>query len=222
MEATNKSHRCSGMGSLDYKMKKTILLALFATALFATPDWYGKLTPTVQAELIGYGEGSTLEEAKATAKSDIAHSIYSHVSSSVGSSTQVSGKDIKSSAFQSVEDRSDVVLSDAKVLQSEQEKSSSRWFVAMSYDNRPFEEKLFSTLGSRVCSNTPHPYLSNTLLLQKIAKRAGCTKWADVQITHDNGIWYVGKNDIRLPFGSKIPEETMQKLSSAGTAKLTK
>ena len=96
------------------------------------PEWFNNL-PASQAEVIGYGEGLSTDEAKKEAFNEIAMSLNTTVSATIKSEQSVVG-DTKSTNFSSStqQDVAKVSIKGSKVRKTE--KKDGIWFVAVSYN----------------------------------------------------------------------------------------
>ena len=98
-------------------MKKLLLLFFCVSSLLAvTPKWFYNLDKQSANHYIGYGEASTLKEAKNIALSAIASEISLRVKSSFSSSVKVDN-DVALKEFENKQSqKSDADLSGSKVL----------------------------------------------------------------------------------------------------------
>jgi len=98
------------------------------------PQWFTH--PNYTGVLLGYGEGTTLEEAKANARKDLAMSIATKVNVTMQldekSDSFQTFKEFQSSSSQS----SDIKLSAYDYKVYKQEKVDGRWYVALEYRSK--------------------------------------------------------------------------------------
>ena len=111
------------------------------------PSWYFKI-PLHQYEIIGYGSGLSMEEAKTNARSDISKSLIVTIKSELNMNHTVKehGNDFdETKEFHSnISEYTNVVLSDAKL--QKHERRNDTFYVALSYINLPLSEKIFFKL----------------------------------------------------------------------------
>jgi len=166
------------------------------------PHWYALKTIIShnRYEIIGYGEGHTLKEAKAVAKEDIAQSVFSRVESSfVGAYDDNGGENISS-----LKVTSKLNLQNIKVLKQEQKRDL--FFVALSYENLDLPHKIKQTLNLSTCHNeSSKGYFKNTLLFKKIYSVLGCK--LDFQLERANGAWYLRYKKDRFLLSDEEFEE---------------
>jgi hypothetical protein len=130
-----------GILSLNFKYIFSLLILLFLAGCTQpdisknTPSWYLHLKADTD-EIIGYGSADTLKAAKSIAREDIAKSLYVDIKSAFKIETKNSTKNVSSS----LDEYTDTVLTDAKVLRFEQ--MDSRFYVALSYENLPLAQKI--------------------------------------------------------------------------------
>ena len=144
-------------------MKKIILSILFSLFIFGcsekqpephqkvenikTPKWLGNL-PVKEFEIIGYGSGSSFEEAKEMARNDIANQISINIQSEAKQiKSSENGRTSKSFKIKSVQ-KSDLILSNLEIIKTSEDKK----FVALKYNNLPFEKQFLNKLKTWECS----------------------------------------------------------------------
>ena len=157
-----------------------------------SPDWFYKLEPANKYEIIGYGDGKTLNEARLNAKNDIAKTISSHISSSFESQTFDKNSNIEHSVKEDITESSELVISD--VMTMKEEEKDDKFFVALKYENLSLLNKLIKYGNTTLCGKA-NLYLSKTILLQKLSQELNCS--AAVELTRDNNQWYLGHNKYR-------------------------
>lgn len=185
-------------------MRFWLTCMFFSTLAFGDlPSWFGSLPNTNAYEIIGYGEGKTLEEAKTNAKNDIAKTISSHIKSSFITQISVKNDSVDHRAQEKISETTDLSLSNVKIVQKEM--SDGKVFVALSYEILPLWSKLVQLGGKSLCGEA-NPYLMQTPLLQNISRELNCS--VAVAITRDNNQWYLGHNEHR----SILTQNELQKL----------
>jgi len=124
-------------------MNKFIKIAIFlfaSNSLFATPSWFGAIKPQNGYEIVGFGEGVSLDEAKTNARADIAKQISVKISSEIKINKQISNEKYTKNSSSNLSENVSASLSEIKELQSEKE--NNLWFVALVYDNLSTTTKL--------------------------------------------------------------------------------
>lgn len=169
-----------------------ILIALMTQLLAEAPVWFGTLQKSAESEIIGYGEGLTLDEAKINAKSDIAKSIRTHIDSSFTTHTSVNNAEVNHNAQSSVRETSNLTITDAQLKKSEQK--NGRFYVALRYENLPLTTKLAKRGGQSLCGK-PNAYLAQTPMVLKLSSDLNCS--VAVEITRENNGWYLGRGEYR-------------------------
>ena len=133
-----------GCGNNPSPKKSSIVKPLKQITNNSLPFWYFKL-PLNQYEIIGYGSGSSLEEAKTNARNDIAKSILVHIKSvSIFYHTVTEkNKDFNQTKVvkSNIQEYTNIVLSEAKMIKSQ--KKDNKFYVALSYINLPLKDKVF-------------------------------------------------------------------------------
>ena len=175
-------------------MRSALVLMALMTQLSAdTPTWFGSLQSSSDYEIIGYGEGSNFDEAKANAKSDVSKSIRSHIDSSFKAVTSVNNATVNHNAQSNIIETSNITITDTELIKSEQ--NSGRFYVALRYDNLPLYIKLAKRGGKSLCGK-PHLYLAQTSIVSNLSSELNCS--AAVDITRENNGWYLGVGGHRL------------------------
>lgn len=191
-------------------MKTVLLILMFLTGLFAdAPSWFGTLPTSAAYEIIGYGEGVSLDEAKANAKSDIAKTIRSHIDSTFTTQTSVNHATLEHNASHSVRETSNLTLSDVEIVHSAQ--SGGRFYVALRYENLPLFIKLARKGGKSLCGE-PNPYLAQTFILKNLSAELNCSTSAE--ITREQNGWYLGHGEHRVVLNESDFEELMIEASN--------
>jgi len=164
-----------------------------STQIKTYPAWYTKkmLPLHTKYEVIGYGEGTTLSEAKANAKEDIAQSLISKVDSSFTSSSD----DTKSTTKSKLKVTSELNLQNLKTLKQEQ--SGGVFFIALSYENLDLAYRIKKILNLSTCQDeSVNSYISTTLLYKKINSALGCK--LDFKLERVNSAWYLKYKENRF------------------------
>ena len=181
-----------------------VLITLMTQLSAQAPAWFGFLQSDVDYEIVGYGEGATLNEAKTIAKSDIAKAIRSHINSSFTTQTTVGDSTLHHNAQSIVNETSNLIITDTKLKKSEQ--SNGRFYVALGYENLSLAVKLAKRGGHSLCgvSNT---YLAQTPTVLKLSSELNCS--VSVGVTRENDGWYLGRGEHRLNMNNADVRELM-------------
>ena len=167
------------------------------------PDWFLNL-PHKDYELVGYGEGRTLDEALAKAKKGIAQSIRTRIRSESVFEERLANKDYSRNARTLLQERTDVVLSDLETVRKEHR--DGLWYIAVKYENLPFPKKFSKRLSHRACEQgNQNRYLSCTPLIKALNAELGCSP--AVKLLRNHGLWYLACEDVMLPLGSAAFEK---------------
>ncbi|MEA1983926.1 MAG: hypothetical protein U9N39_10310 [Campylobacterota bacterium] len=152
-----------------------------------TPSWLHKLTASKKYEVIGYGQGSSLPEAKASAKEEIAQTLISRVESAFVSKTQ-SAKVGSSESVATLKVTSKLNLNNIKTLKQEQ--IGNVFYVALVYENLDLAYRVKTTLESIECKRgDSSSYLYQTPLLKKLTATLGCE--VAFRLDRRNESWYL-------------------------------
>lgn len=181
-----------------------MLMALMTQLSADAPIWFGSLQSSADYEIIGYGEGLTLDEAKTNAKSDIAKSIRSHINSSFSTQTSVSNSTVDHNAQSTISESSNLTISDVELKKSEQ--NNGRFYVALRYENLPLSTKLAKSGGQSLCGKT-NAYLAQTPTILKLSGDLNCS--VAVNITRENDGWYLGRGEYRSSMNNADFRELM-------------
>jgi ribosomal protein S8 len=150
-----------------------VFLILSVSLLANPPHWYiYQGIPTKDFEIIGYGEGKTLAEAKQVAKSDIAKSIYTNLSSSISINKTFQNGNYTKNINQNIDEKTQVFLTDIETIESDYKEG--KFFVAMRYINLPFSKKVKVMLSdiSQV-KKSSSAYLNKTQFLKELKNEFG-------------------------------------------------
>ena len=196
-------------------IKIVLLIVSLLTQLSAdAPTWFGTLPAGTTYEIIGYGEGITLDEAKMNAKSDIAKTISTHIDSISTTQTSVNNMTLDHNASQSVRETSNLTITDAELIKGEPK--DGRFYVALRYENLPLSSKLAKRGGQLLCGQ-PNVYLSQTSTILALSSDLNCS--VSVDITRENDGWYLGRGEHRNSMNNTDFHEFMIE-TSTGTLRL--
>jgi hypothetical protein len=182
-------------------MKKIIFyLPLVSIFALAAPSWYMH-TDTKPYELIGYGEGDSVELAASRAKEDIASQLKTKIDSMVSQNTKVkNGKADKESA-QKLRVTTEAMLSGVEKLKEERE--GNTYYAAYRYDARPFEMKFAAKATKAVCQGkSGSTALEYTKLFTAIAEELGCRP--KIKFVRQNGIYTISSQYAALAANTQI------------------
>ncbi len=152
----------------------------------SNPSWYMEQTlkTDTKYEIIGYGEGSNLDEAKANAKEDIAQKLSSNVQSSMSIISNDEGS--KSNANLNI--TTNINLVNLKTLKMQEVNSS--YFVALKYENLDLAYRMKKSFGDTKCENGDvNSYIKNTTIFQNITSAVGCE--LSIKLQRENSAWYL-------------------------------
>ena len=188
-------------------MKTAITLLLLTFSLYATsPQWFNQQSLHCASTncYIGYAQSSTLREAKLLAKKDIANQLASQITSVDTSHASREGEHYSNSFDSTVKQTANVSLD--HVIIEKAQKIDTIFYVAVSYENITFEQRLVKRLKEKPCINaSQHPYLKQTPLFQQLSSHTHCDY--DLNVVRKNSDWGLAYEDIflRIPH-SKIHE----------------
>ena len=157
------------------------------------PIWFSNRTLLKDsAEFIGYGQGNSIEQAMAGAKTDLALSISAKVNYIIEENIQTDGK--KSSTQVLIRSRieSNLQLSGIKLIKTQTINNIT--YSAYIYSNLPVVSKIINAKIDVKCTATTNPYLKHTMLFQSIKQQLfmngqGCEP--QVEVTYKNNTWYL-------------------------------
>ena len=185
----------------------------------APPSWYTHL-PVRQYEIIGYGSGASLEAAKTEARSDIAKSLVVRIRSEFRADTTATKELLKQNVELHIDEYTDVVLTDAKVIRSKQ--VSGIFYVALLYENLPLELKIKKAFNGMALPEMPQNSLYRYAFFSKTLK----SQFGYIpaySLFFKNGLYYLHmeekvfalkKSDLRLFFFEKQSPEVSLAASS--------
>jgi len=154
------------------------------------PEWYTQhqLHSKIKYEVFGYGQGSTLEEAKSNAKEDIAQTLISKVDSSFTSTTTTHNNSYTKQEKASLKVTSKLNLHNLKTIKQEQQ--GSDFYVALKYKNIDLNYRVKTTIGNYTCNDKKiDNYLQKAPLLKKLSSSLGCE--LDFKLDRRNEAWYL-------------------------------
>jgi hypothetical protein len=154
-------------------MLKLILFFFLVVHIYAMPpSWYlNQSLDSKNYEIIGYGEGKTLDEAKQIAKSDIAKSIQTQLSSSTSINKSLESKTYSKSITQNINEETNILLTNLETINSEY--NNNKYYVAIKYINLPFAKKIKVLMGSEKILESKNNYLNKTPLLNELKHEFG-------------------------------------------------
>lgn len=182
---------------------KLLYIVLFQVMVFATPpSWYiNNEINVLDYEIVGYGEGSTQQEAKRVARSDISTIL------SVKTKTNLDIKKISSNNYysknikQNINEKSSIDLRDLVVLKSSF--VDGKYYVAIKYINLPFSKRVrlaFKNIDK--IKQESNSYFLKTILLQELKDEFGF--YPKIEIDRDN--LFIDNKSF------KIDDEVLKKL----------
>ncbi|MEA3522109.1 MAG: LPP20 family lipoprotein [Campylobacterota bacterium] len=176
-------------------MKSSILL--FITLLLLTscttpkpktaPAWYTNISSDIQYEIIGYGEGKTLKEAKSNAKEDIAQIVLTTIESSFTDTIveKNDGIEIESKSFVDVQTK----LNLYNIRRVKTEQKEGIFYVALKYINLDLSHRVKKTVTKFQCLQEETSYLHHTPLLKNLSSELECI--LDFKLQRMNDSWYL-------------------------------
>lgn len=188
---------------LKFKISFVIVLCLLmdpCTRVSASPpDWFLKL-PHKHYEIVGYGEGKTLEEARTKATKNIAQSIQTRILSESVFEEKLADRNYSQNARTRLQEKTDVVLSELTTVRKEYREGL--WYLAVKVENLPFPKKMARRLGDYACKQQrQNPYLSGTPLIQALNAELGCRP--DVRLIRNHGLWYLSCDHTMLALSAR-------------------
>ncbi|MGB5964277.1 MAG: LPP20 family lipoprotein [Sulfurimonadaceae bacterium] len=131
------------------------------------PSWMHELN-VLDDMIVGYGEGKTMAEAKANARSSIAYDISTKVSDETVKNEHLDNTEFSKTIDMNTRQTADVELTGLNTLRSE--KKDGTYYVALEYDGRSLRNKIKSSIvkGKKLKtmeSNNPyaHTYFAEEL-----------------------------------------------------------
>lgn len=171
----------------DMPDKKTLNIQ----AINSAPNWYFKI-PLNQYEIIGYGSGLSIEEAKANARNDISKSILVHIKSESNFKHTVieKNKDFNQTKIMTsnIHEYTNIVLAESKMIKYQ--KTDNKFYVALSYVNLPLDEKIFKNFKNYKLKHINQKSIYKYSLFSEMLKsKFGYTPSYD--LIFKNGIYYL-------------------------------
>lgn len=154
------------------------------------PQWYKnrELHLTVKFEIIGYGQGKTIKEAKANAKEDIAQTLISKIDSSFTNTIKSKNDSFTDISESNLKVTSKLNLHNVKTIKQEQK--DNIFYVALKYKNLDLAYKIISTIDKVECTKKYlNSYLLETPLVKKLTASIGCE--LDFKLDRRNEAWYL-------------------------------
>jgi len=162
------------------------------------PQWYKhrKIHSNLKYEIVGYGQGKTIKEAKSNAKEDIAETLISRVNSSITSETTGYNDTFTDKIEARLKITSKVHLHNLETIKQEQ--FGDLFYVALKYKNLDLANRIKNTIGNFKCDDKQHNnYLSQTPLIKKLTASIGCP--LNFKLDRKNEAWYLEyKEDLFL------------------------
>lgn len=166
------------------------------------PAWFGKPS-TSQYIIVGYGEGADTQSARNEALAQISNTLKAQVKSEFLEQTTLDRNSYKQSAIRNLSVYSETKLSGVETIY--ETSIGERFFAALSYDIRPFEERLTEKIGKPKCAQKSG-FLNASFTGQRLKEILGCDIALKVYI--QNGVWLVGTNNVVLAWN----EESLERL----------
>ena len=202
--------------------KTKIILVVIHTVFFIgcvshpeAPQWYVQQQLIPEAyEYLGYGVGSTLEEAEAGAKEDIAYTLKSYIQSSSTQSIMIKNKDVQELVSIQTSLTSDITLSNT--TKKKVEHNGGKYYVAYSYLNIPLGKKIKNAFSDTTkCSFESHPYLNKTPLFKEISSELVCLPKLSISQRHNQ--FYLNFEQHSFPLSA---EDKIKLFTTVKTLKL--
>jgi len=190
------------------------LILLIATGIVAQgaaqPDWFLKL-PVQEGHLVGYGMHKERDLALASARRSIAEQIGVRVQSERELTTHESDGIVDEKFRSRTEERLDVYLESATVIQETREKGI--WYVAVDYDNstliKRLERALFRYRGANDVQNR---YLVKTSLMEALAHELDGR--LDVRLSRSKQRWWLTYRETEFPLSQGDLSELLEEVRS--------
>ena len=168
---------------------------LFSVLSFASPPaWFvdQDIKPQESYGYIGYGEGESIQQAKLSARNDIAAQLLVVIDSKMVVKKELSEGEFSTSAQQYSRQQTFAKLSDLSMIESVY--SAGKYFVAMEYQHLSFAQSFSRKIDLTTCTNEEqHPYLSETPLFKSLNKKIGCK--LNLQLIRKNKAWALEHNE---------------------------
>lgn len=180
-------------------MTKHLFAIFIPLMLFGAPNWFFNIKPTCKNEIIGYGVGETLSQAKKAALDDITNSISVSIESSFKNTQQETNGKFNSKTSLKILTKSSAVLSGLKFIKLE--KMKDQWFVAALYDNSPLEIKVKNKVSEYKKNETQNTYLKNTPLFKLLNETVGIK--LNYKIVRKDKLWQLQYKSLLVPLKQK-------------------
>jgi hypothetical protein len=214
---------------LNFKYSFILILFIILTGCASTPSaekkqpsapaWYLNLSEQ-QHEIIGYGSGDSLEEAKTVARNDIAKSLVVHIKSEFKVDEEATEETLSRNIESHINEYTDIVLTDARVIHLKQ--IGNVFYVALLYENLPLGQKIKKTFTGMVLPKMSQNSLyRNAFFSTTLKSLFGYIP--EYELFFKNGLYYLHmkdktfvlkKSDLRLFFFEKQSEEVSLAASS--------
>ena len=163
---------------------------------YITPPWFElQNLPKDLFEIVGYGAGASLKEAKEDALRDIASQIKVQLTSSLTIGTNIDGDKLKKQIDHQIQTRTDAQLKNAKVIKSD--RVGKEFFVAVRSRHIP----------DLPCETKQNPYLEKTLLIERLNSLTKCPY--DFELLRKNGRWHLIYHTLSEPLAPKHFDELL-------------
>lgn len=151
------------------------------------PTWYTNIPSDIEYEIIGYGEGKTLKEAKSKAKEEIAQTVLTTVESSFTERTVQKNDEVEAESKSLVKVKTKLNLYNIRTVKIEQKEGV--FYVALKYINLDLSHRVKKTITQFQCIKSEKSYLHHTPLLKKLSVDLGCI--LDFKLQRMNDAWYL-------------------------------
>ena len=181
----------------------TSSIFLFYTLLIASetvPNWFFSIT-SEKGIVIGCGEGKTVAEANANARSFIAASIKTRISSEYSKNENLKGADYTKEISSHISEKVDVDL--VGLEQLKQEKIGDTYYVALRFDARSISTKVGSInnilLGVKILDTTsPYRHVEFVKKMSDIYPNIDYVPNYEVEWLNGRYILRINKTEISL------------------------
>ncbi|HIC42765.1 MAG TPA: hypothetical protein EYO73_00260 [Sulfurimonas sp.] len=194
------------MRLLTFTLIHFLIIGCSAPSLIQEPKWYShqQVHSKVKYEVLGYGQGNTLEIANANAKEKIALSLSSKVTSSFTRSITSHNNAYDKHNKSYLKITSELKLHKLKTIKQEQK--NNIFYVLLKYKNLDLAYKIKTTIGDYTCNEkiTSH-YLQNTPLIKKLTASLGCQ--LNFKLDRRNKAWYLSYKEYLFLLNDREFEE---------------
>lgn len=175
-----------------------VLLLGCQSMVIKTPVWFDQQSLKKTSYLIGYGQGATIDEAKAKAKQDLAQTLSSEVKSQQTFKSQLNSQGLEKTLEEDLQILSSARLSDLEVFKLEKlEKLDSIYFVALGYDLRPLSQKVVDRI--RFFEENKEPSLIETsVVFQQLKDKLGFYPQLDIYSKNNNYYITSGEHEVQI------------------------